>query len=236
MKIHQALLGSLALLLSFNSFSLNYVVDQANIANTAKILSEAKAQLEQLKAMQYQLQDVKSLLGTHAPDLNSLSAQQWLKTLDGYTSINIDGLSALNSLGYKQFSTNYNDIQTATEFLKNQLYPKSFESASFTERGQARRARIDSARTSTISGVALSAKHKHRLANSQKEITTLAIEGKKASDVLSAMRANNQLLSIMASEMIQQREIMAHLMEMIATHYASQDGTVDLTSEAARKR
>jgi len=213
-----------------------FVIDNANIANTGKLLKEAEAQIAQLKSLKDELQNVQSLLGSSVPDLDSLSAKSWLQTIQGYTSINIDSLSTLNKLGYQNLSTDYNDIQKAVGFLKNEFYPKNFESATFDERSQARKIRVDAARISMVSGVAVAAKHKHRLTESQKEITNLSLEGKKSADVLSALRVNNQLLSVMASEIVQQREMMAHLLEMLATHYAAQDGTIDLSSEAARKR
>ena len=67
------------------------------------------------------------------------------------------------------------------------------------------------------------------MGETKKKIKTLTNNAIQASDLLSAIKNQNKLLSVIASELVQSRTIQAQQLELLAAFLSQLEGTGNLT-------
>ena len=218
------------------------VHDPQSLANAVSILNEAKAQVQELKNMQSNLQgvrgemqSVKSILGDFRQDPMSALTRDWVSYLSSLSPVQTDKLSLLNTLGFKDSNSDYNDITKMKSFLNKAYFPSNSVNATWEERNATRKVREKATVDAVVSGIAMAAKSKHTLNASHEKIKAISYEGVNSADILSALKANNQLLSLIASEMVMDRELMSHYVEMMSAQFAAKMGSITIDTPTGSK-
>lgn len=224
-----------ALLTTSNKLSIK------SIGETVKALQEAKRQTEQAIEMRKQLMGMKNTIGQFKGTATSLKSDllKWETYYTGIDTLDVDNFSAFNWLGLDSLdSSTYapNTSNAIGSFNSDKAFKdvkqKIFEDENHPEEMKYRRQEL--AHNSIATGVVISNQSKNTLTDSKEQITKVTQQAIYAQDLLEAMNAQNKLLAIIASEMVQQRELSAQQVEMLASFFARFEGTSKLTEPSKR--
>jgi hypothetical protein len=198
------------------------VFDPQNLAKSVEILKAAKSQFEQMKRVHAELSSAKKLLGDFSEDAQNKIAEltNWRNYYDYIDLLDVDQISAANFLGVDGKLPLNNTLDTFNA-IQTKLFNNKAEQMEFT--------RQQLARNAIVSGVVVSETNKKNLGETKKKIKTLTNNAIQASDLLSAIKNQNKLLSIIASELVQSRTIQAQQLELLAAFLSQLEGTGNLT-------
>jgi conjugal transfer/entry exclusion protein len=215
--------------------------DPTTVIEVGKVLQETKKQVEQLKNVKKELEQTKSILGNFTGDAQSLknSLLSWETYYDKIDYLDADSFSAFKWLGVDKlhpenyasdifgYASSFNSKQ-ALEDVKHQI----LDDEKYPEEMQYRRQEL--AHNSMASSIVVSNESKNNIAGAKKKLTDAMTKSIGASDLLNTLKAQNELLSVIASEAIQQREIQAQQLEMLASFFVRFEGSSKLTEPAKR--
>lgn len=221
-KIFKFVLISLLSSISSSVFAAGAIVfDATNAVRFGSMIIEARRQVQELKSVSTRMESLNSRLGGLIPtdeDRRSrleTSARAWGTYIDGFGSVDADSLSLANMLGFQSFGS-ANRLSDLNRFLTDKLYPASDGNVSLNKMAEIKRFRNSSVERSSVNGVALAGEKKHTLRQTQRKIAEIAGEGVRATTIHDDLVVTNKLLSLIANEMTQQRELMSQQLELIA--------------------
>jgi len=200
-------------------FSMHVVFDATNAEKFGSMIIQGKNQINELQGMAGKLQSMNQMLGINSPRLLNFSNQAtaWSNYLYNFGSLNGDSLSLLNTLGYQRAGHhNYRDLMEMSDFIKSKLFPSTDSVLSGEQWETIKIERTKALEKASTGGFALSGKNKHEIRDIQKKVAELASDGMRAPTVMEALIINNQLLSVIAAEMVQQRELLSQQLELMS--------------------
>lgn len=200
------------------------VTDPDAMVRFGSMILEARNQVQQLQGASNKLTNLNQILGNDNPRLAGImnTANQWGAYLDGMSSLEADPLSVLNQLGYSRAGhNNYCSLIEMGRFVSDKLYvPRSANNEPTPISNQLfdniKQERIVVLEKASVNGMAVSGKSKHELRQVQRKVAELGIEGTRTASVLEALITQNKLLSVIASELVQQREIQSQQLELLS--------------------
>ena len=206
------------------------------------ILKTAKENVEAAKHMHEELKRTKAILGNFKEDGLNLREEltDWRNYYDNIDTLNADNFSAFRWLGVDKLHPDAYAPNTSGLLGKNFNSQQAFEDVKFQmfddekHPEELKYRRQELSQNSMATSVVISNESKKSLIDSKKKIMSLSDESISASDLLSAMKAQNKLLGVIASEMVQQRELQAQQLELIASFFAKFEGTGKLSDPAKR--
>jgi hypothetical protein len=242
------MLGVVALVISHSTFA-GFVSDpqthnhlMLNKAEIIKNLQEAKKHTDQLLAIKNEMGGVKDSIGYFKGDANSLKNDllSWKTYYDKIDTLDSDNFSAFNWLGLDSLSSDRyapntaNTINSGINSNKafNDVKNKMFDDEKHPEEMKYRRQEL--AHNSMAASVVISNESKNTLSDSKQQIYKATEQSLSAKDLYDATIAQNKLLGIIASEMVQQRELQAQQLEMLASFAVRFEGTSKLTEPSRR--
>jgi hypothetical protein len=218
-KVSRFIIFILAVFRVQNAYCVTPVFDPTNEVHLLSILTESQKQMQQLQGMSGKLQELNQILGNSNPRLLAIAngASAWGEYLNKFSSIEADPLSFVNYLGYNRTgNTDYRSLIEMGKFVSDKLFIPKSTPISYQKLDAIKEERNAALEKSSTYGFALSGRNKHELKQSQRKISELAVEGIRSPTVLEAMIVNNQLLSVIATELVQQRELLSQQLELIS--------------------
>jgi len=221
-KISQLIFLSCLVLCNTSAVAAGAIVfDATNAPRIASILVETKRQVTELKGMSGKMEALNSRLGgVLSTDTDRRSrldtfAREWGTYIDGLSSPDADNLSLVKLLGYQNFGAE-NRLLDLNQFLSGKLYPSTHGDVSYNQMENIKKFRTAAVERSSVNGVALAGEKKHTLRNTQRKIAELGSESARAITIHDDLVVTNKLLSMIASELTQQREILSQQLELMS--------------------
>ena len=195
--------------------------DPLNYARAFEILKTAKAQFEEMKRVYDELSNTKRLIGNFQQEAESIMNEltNWRTYYDKIDTLDADNFSAMDWLRIDNRLPIANSVQ-AFDAIKIKLFNNKSEQMEFD--------RQQMVRNSIVSGIVVSEANKKNLSESKKKIIATTDSSLGASDLLSAIKNQNKLLGIIASEMVQSRAIQAQQLELLSSFFSQFEGTGNL--------
>ncbi len=221
-KVFKFVLLSTIFVVSSSAYASGAIVfDATNAARFASIAAEARRQVQELRGVSNKMESLNTRLGgLVAVDGDrrtrlDAGAREWGTYIDGFGSIDAANLSLANMLGFRNFGSE-NRLLDLNRFLTDKLFPASDGNVSIAKMTEIKRFRNASVERASINGVALAGEKKHSLRGSQRKIAEIASEGVRSTTIHDDLVVTNKLLSLIANEMTQQRELMSQQLELIS--------------------
>lgn len=202
--------------------------DVLNYERAFEILKTARSQFEEIKRMYGELERVhdelastKRLIGNFQIEADSMIHEltNWQTYYHKIDLLDANKFSVVDLLGIdNRLPTN--DPTNAFDVVHKKLFDHQ------SEQLELNRQKI--ARNAITSGIVASDVNKHSLREAKEKITATTNSALQANDLLSAMRNQNKLLGIIASEMVQSRAMQAQQLELLASFFSQFEGTGDL--------
>jgi hypothetical protein len=207
------------------SHALQPVLDATNAGHLVNILGESRRQFKELQGMSTQIENMNGRLGgvlsnTSAGRLSQLNAaaRDWGQYIDALSSPGTNGLSLLSTFGFQNFGLRHGDrINAMGEFLSEKLYPAAEATVSYQKLEEIKQMRVQAVKSSTVQGVAMAGDKKHSLHVTQRKIAELGSEALRAPTIHDDLIVTNKLLTLVAQELTQQRELLAHQLELLSS-------------------
>ncbi len=207
------------------SHALQPVLDATNAGHLVNILGETRRQFRELQGMSTQIENMNGRLGGVLPNTTAnrlaqlnMAARDWGHYIDALSSPGTSGLSLLSTFGFQNFGLRHGDrINAMGEFLSEKLYPASEEPVSYQKLEEIKQVRTQAVKSSTVQGVAMAGDKKHSLHATQRKIAELGSEGLRAPTLHDDLLVTNKLLTMVAQELTQQRELLAHQLELLSS-------------------
>jgi anion-transporting ArsA/GET3 family ATPase len=206
--------------------------DPLNYARALEILKTAKAQFEEIKRMYSELGRVhdelantKRLIGNFPQGAENIMHElsNWRTYYDQIDTLDVDHFSAMDWLKLDDRLPSSNPVH-AFNTVKVKLFEGKTEQMEFD--------RQQLSRNSITSGIVVAEANKNSLAEAKKKIVATTDSSIKANDLLSAIKDQNKMLGVIASEMVQTRTIQAQQLELLAAFFSQFEGTGNLTEPA----
>lgn len=201
------------------SFAVGSVVyDPQSCAQAIEILKTAKSQFEEMKRVHDELSNTKRLIGNFQQEAENIRNEltNWRTYYDKIDTLDADNFSAMTWLRLDSRLPVSNSIQ-AFDAVKIKLFDNKSEQMEFD--------RQQMVRNSIASGIIISEANKKNFSESKKKIIATTDHSLEASDLLSAIKNQNKLLGIIASEMVQSRAIQAQQLELLSSFFSQFEGT-----------
>lgn len=202
--------------------------DPLNYGRALEILKTAKSQFEEIKRMYGELERVhdelantKRLIGNLGRETDSIMGElsNWHTYYDKIDILGANQFSVIDLLGLDNRLPAYNP-SNAFDAVHKKLFDNKSEQLELNRQIMARR--------TITSGIVISEANKSSLSEAKKKIIVTTDSALKANDLLSAMRNQNKLLGIIASEMVQSRAMQAQQLELLSSFFSQFEGTGDL--------
>lgn len=202
--------------------------DPQSFARAGEMLSVTNTMVGQLTTIKNDLNALQKITGIPLIEVDAfrLKEQFIQNLLKPFKSAYIDHLSSISILkGANNDVLNFTTLEGAKAKIAEQLFPKqSLQSAALnglkditTSQLKTRNLHENALTTSSLNGAALSQQQKASLKSAHENLENLAGSAMEASSLHADLRATNQLLSLIASELIQQRALIAQHLELQAT-------------------
>jgi hypothetical protein len=206
------------------SFAVAYH-DPLNYARAFEILKTAKSQFEEMKRVHDELASTKRLIGNFQQEVGQVKDEltNWRTYYDRIDTLDPEQFSAIKWLRLDDRLPIVNSLQ-ALEDVKRKLFDNKSEQMEFDRQQMARNA--------IASGIVTSGSSKKSLGESKKKIIAVTDSALETADLLSAIKNQNKLLGIIASEMVQNRTIQAQQLELLAAFFSQFEGTGQLSDPA----
>lgn len=246
----QVLIGLLSLTFTNTVFAGIAVVSDPTahghlLSNKAEIinnLKEAKKHTDQLLSIKNEMISLKNSVGYFKGDATSIKNDllNWKSYYDKIDTLDSDNFSAFNWLGLDGLTPG-NYASNTTDFIKGKFNSekavkevklKIFDDGKHPEEMKYHRQEL--AHNSMAASIVVSNESKQSLSDSKKRIFNATSESLSAPDLTHTVKAQNKLLGIIASEMVQQRQLQAQQLEMIASFFSKFEGTAKLTEPSKR--
>jgi len=225
-KISQFISIILLMTSSFSAWGSGTIVfDATNAPRLASLVAETKRQLQEMRGMSEKMESLNSRLGGGVINANNSerlsrlnsSAREWGVYLDSFCSPDADQLSILGLLEYRNFgSSNTNKLMEINQFLADKLYPSSQTEVSIEKLEEIKKFRNDALEKSSLNGVALAGEKKHSLGTTQRKIAELGSNAIRSPTIHDDLVVTNQLLTVIATELTQQRELLSQQLELMS--------------------
>ncbi len=216
---------------SCSSYAVGQLVfDASNGVHLVNIVSEAQKQYTELKTVTEKISGLNNRLGGLSGATPELITQingdkkVWGELLQGWGSSQDANDSLLLSRGYALSGAGQDKAPAMRQFFSQKLYPPTTGPMTFAQVDEIKKCRQKSIETSSLTGLAVSNQQKHSLKITQRKIADLGAEAIGSANIHSDMVINNKLLSVIALELTQQRELMSQqleLMSAVVTHGSS---------------
>ena len=224
-KIFSGLLALCILCTPIVVQALQPVLDATNAGHLVNILGEARRQYRELQSVSTQIENMNGRLGGVLPNTTAnrlaqlnMAARDWGHYIDALSSPGTHGLSLLSTFGFQNFGLKHGDrINAMGEFLSEKLYPASEEPVSYQKLEDIKQVRTEAVKSSTVQGVAMAGDKKYSLHATQRKIAELGSEALRAPTIHDDLMVTNKLLTMIAQELTQQRELLAHQLELLSS-------------------
>ncbi|HQW57628.1 MAG TPA: hypothetical protein PK583_01575 [Gammaproteobacteria bacterium] len=224
-KIFSGLLALCILCTPMVSHAFQPVLDATNAGHLVNILGETRRQYRELQGMSTQIENMNGRLGGVLPNTTAnrlaqlnMAARDWGHYIDALSSPGTHGLSLLSTFGFQNFGLKHGDrINAMGEFLSEKLYPASEEPVSYQKLEDIKQVRTEAVKSSTVQGVAMAGDKKYSLHATQRKIAELGSEALRAPTIHDDLMVTNKLLTLIAQELTQQRELLAHQLELLSS-------------------
>jgi hypothetical protein len=224
-KIFSGLLALCILCTPIVVQALQPVLDATNAGHLVNILGEARRQYRELQSVSTQIENMNGRLGGVLPNTTAnrlaqlnMAARDWGHYIDALSSPGTHGLSLLSTFGFQNFGLKHGDrINAMGEFLSEKLYPASEEPVSYQKLEDIKQVRTEAVKSSTVQGVAMAGDKKYSLHATQRKIAELGSEALRAPTIHDDLMVTNKLLTLIAQELTQQRELLAHQLELLSS-------------------
>jgi hypothetical protein len=201
------------------------VLDATNAGHLVNILGETRRQFRELQGMSTQIENMNGRLGGVLPNVGAgqlaqlnLAARDWGHYLDALSSPGTHGHSLVSNFGFQNFGLRHGDrINAMATLLSEKLYPSVQEPVSYQKLEEIKQVRALAVKSSTVQGVAMAGDKKHSLHATQRKIAELGSEALRAPTIHDDLIATNKLLTLVAQELTQQRELLAHQLELLSS-------------------
>lgn len=219
------------LILSNQAFCVGGMVhDPTNYARAFEILKAAKQQIEETKRVQEELLSTKNLIGNFKQEASELRNEflNWRTYYDKIDTLDANDFSLMSWLGLDRFHPK-NNAPEAFRLVDDKLFrshASQVDKENYNDvinRMQYEREKV--ARNSIVTGIVVAEKSKSNLGESKKKIVSATDKSINGSDLTTILKAQNELLGVIASELIQQRELQAQMLEFMTAHASNQYGT-----------
>ena len=229
LKKSSLVIAILSALCSEQAFSLMTTFDPQNFARALEILKTAKAQIEETKRAQEELVGTKRLIGNYKTEAQNFKNEllSWRTYYDKLDLLDPEHFSAMRWLGFERMGPQ-NHAPNAFKLLDDKLFGTNsdIKREDYTDVMQHRHyEREQIARNALLTGIVVAEKNKSNLNESKRRMVSATDKSIQASDLISLLKIQNELLSVMASELMQQRELQAQMLEFMTAHAANQYGT-----------
>jgi hypothetical protein len=196
--------------------------DPLSYSRAFEILKTAKSQFEEMKRVRDELASTKRLIGNFQQEAENIKSEltNWRNYYDKIDNLDLDNFSAMNWLNLDNRLAINNSVQAFNE-IKLKLFEHKSEQIEF--------ARQHLVRNSIIAGVVTAEANKKSLSDAKNKIIITTNASLADHDLLSAIKNQNKLLGVIASEMVQSRAIQAQQLELLAAFFAQFEGTGRLT-------
>jgi len=204
--------------------------DPLSYARAFEILKAAKTQIEETKRVQEELAGTKRLIGNFKEEAQNLRGEllNWRTYYDKIDTLDANEFSAMSWLGLDRTIPARNApeafrliddklFKTNSPEIKREDYTDTMNTLKYE--------REKLARKSIVTGIVVAEKSKSNLNESKKKIIMATDKSIGASDLISVMKTQNEILGVIASELVQSRELQAQMLEFMTAHSANMYGT-----------
>ena len=204
--------------------------DPLSFARALEILKAAKMQIDETKRVQEEIAGTKRLIGNFREQAQDLRGEllNWRRYYDKIDTLDANEFSAMNWLGLDRTISTSNApeafrliddklFRTNSLEIKREDYTDTMNTLKYE--------REKLARKSIVTGIVVAEKSKSNLSESKKKIIMITDKSIGASDLISLMKAQNEMLGVIASELVQSRELQAQMLEFMTAHSANLYGT-----------
>lgn len=224
-KIFSGLLALCILCTPMVVQALQPVLDATNAGHLVNILGETRRQYRELQGMSTQIENMNGRLGGVLPNTTAnrlaqlnMVARDWGHYIDALSSPGTSGLSLVSNFGFQNFGLKHGDrINAMATLLSEKLYPSVQEPVSYQKLEEIKQVRTLAVKNSTVQGVAMAGDKKHSLHATQRKIAELGSEALRAPTLHDDLMVTNKLLTMIAQELTQQRELLAHQLELLSS-------------------
>jgi hypothetical protein len=224
-KIFSGLLALCILCTPMVVQALQPVLDATNAGHLVNILGETRRQYRELQGMSTQIENMNGRLGGVLPNTTAnrlaqlnMAARDWGHYIDALSSPGTSGLSLVSNFGFQNFGLKHGDrINAMATLLSEKLYPSVQEPVSYQKLEDIKQVRTEAVKSSTVQGVAMAGDKKHSLHTTQRKIAELGSEALRAPTIHDDLMVTNKLLTLIAQELTQQRELLAHQLELLSS-------------------
>ena len=204
--------------------------DPLSYARALEILKAAKTQIEETKRVQEELAGTKRLIGNFREEAQNLRGEllNWRTYYDKIDTVDTNEFSAMNWLGLDRMMPT-NNAPEAFRLIDDKLFKTNspeIKREEYTDTmNTLKYEREKLARKSIVTGIVVAEKSKSNLSESKKKIIMATDKSIGASDLISLMKTQNEMLGVIASELVQSRELQAQMLEFMTAHSANLYGT-----------
>lgn len=219
-KIYRGVIPALVSLLIASNAAAIQVHDPVHTAETTKVLSEAKKSLEEAKRIYSEVSKVQAKLGALGKGVMSIDA--WLQRGENVAQCFAPGLMDALKLP-DGAAPKYMDFCQASQSMYEALMPQE---GTITKDGKplprsehldnVRQRRDDVLAEAAISGIAAARTNKNGMRTGVKNAQSIITRSNQAETIDDLMRENNRALSLILGELVEQRAILAGILENIA--------------------
>lgn len=241
LKITLAVTAALLDRVAIPSAHATAVFDAASCARMGEMLSNGAQQLSKLQGLSSELQSLNAVMGTHLPAsatgalgrMGGLSGE-FAGLLNGISSPYADSLSSLNAFSSRHGAPDFSRFIIAKDYIKSKLFAESGQPLSVAQHDEIRQERTHVIKESSINSVALASQQKNTIKKAHQQIEHLGQQALESPTIHDDLRTTNQLLAIIATELVQQRAILAQQLELNAAVIADQMPLVFKSTSLAR--
>ena len=217
------------------------VHDPMTFAEVVKVLQETKKHIEETRKVHNEISQTKAILGNFTEDGLSLknSLLNWETYYDKIDDLDADTFSGFKWLGVDKlhpenyasdtfgYATSFNS-KKAFDDVKHQMLDDEQHPEEMRYRRQ------EFAHNSMAASVVIANESKNSVAGTKKKLTDAMAKSVGSSDLLNTMKAQNELLAILATQSTQQTEMMAQQLELLSSFFVSFQGTGKLSDPSKK--
>ena len=204
--------------------------DPLSYARAFEILKAAKVQIDETKRVQEELAGTKRLIGNFREEAQNLRGEMlnWRTYYDKIDTLDANEFSAMSWLGLDRAIPTSNAPE-AFRLIDDKLFKTNspeIRREDYTDTmNTLKYEREKLARKSIVTGIVIAEKSKSNLSDSKRKIIAATDKSIGASDLISIMKTQNEILGVIASELVQSRELQAQMLEFMTAHSANSYGT-----------
>lgn len=204
--------------------------DPLNYARALEILKAAKTQIEETRQLKEEISGTKRIIGNFREEAQNFKSEMlnWRTYYDKIDTLDANEFSAMNWLGLNRAAPISNPPE-AFRLVDDKLFRTNgpqIKREEYTDvMNLMKYEREKVARNSIVTGIVVAEKSKSNLSDSKKKIVMVTDKSIGASDLISVMKAQNEMLGVIASELVQSRELQAQMLEFMTAHSANMYGT-----------